>query len=152
MWVESSQLYLQSVVEEEEHNGYTDPGEGRIGEGHTGEERNSYYREPYTAGTVAVDTVAVDTVAVDTVAVDTVAAVDVAVGTVVVVDFEVVVVGFEVVVVVVVVVGQGMELVVVHTETGTLNHKSGHLWVWLDLTAQRMLLTQMGVVWKSLSQ
>ena len=160
MWVEASQLYpnsLQSVVEEEEHNGHTGPGEGRIGEGVPGEEHNSYHKGPYMAGTVAVDTVAVDMVAVDTVAVDTVAVdtavavVDVAVDTVVV-DFEVVVVvvvDFEVVVVLV---GRGMELVVVHTETGTLNHKSGHLWVWLDLTAQRMLLTQMGVVWKSLCQ
>ena len=150
MWVESSQLYLQNVVEEEEHNGHTDPGEGRIGEDRIGEDHNSYHRGPYTAGTVAVDTVAVDTVAVDMVAVDTVAVVDVAVDTavvVVVVDFEVVVVA-----VVVVLVGRGMKLVVVHMETGTLNHKSGHLWVWLDLTAQRMLLTQMGVVWKSLSQ
>ena len=150
MWVETLQLYsLQSVEEEEEHNGDTGQGKDRIGEEVLGVEHNSCHREPYMAGTVAVDMVAVDTVAVDMVDVDTVAvnmvavdmvAVDTAAVAVADVDFEVVVV-----VVVVVVVG----LVVVHTETETLNHKSEHLWVWLDLTAQRMLLK---VLWKSLCQ
>ena len=152
MWVETSQLQsLQTVEEEEEHNGDTgtDQGEGRIGEGVLGEE-HSFHMGPYMAGTVAVDTVAVDTVAVDmvavdmvavdTVAVDTVAVDTVAVDTVVAVadvDFEFVVVGLAV------------KFVVERMETETLNHKSEHLWVWLEL---RMLLTPMKVVWKSLCQ
>ena len=147
MWVETSQLHSLQTVEEEEHNGDTgtDQGEGRIGEGVLGEE-HSFHMGPYMAGTVAVDTVAVDTVAVDMVAVDTVAVDMVAVDTVAVdtvvavadVDFEVVVV-----------VGLAVKFVVERTETETLNHKSEHLWVWLEL---RMLLTPMKVVWKSLCQ